>query len=84
MVTFCKESYLKGYEWAFAEIHSTSGNPNHAANCDGCRSCGAVRTVIENVVQQLAAWMTPEEFLVFSGIVECARERREQARGQRE
>ena len=80
---FCKESYQKGYEGAFAEMYSVSGNPDHSVACGDCRPCGVVQTVIEDVVQQLAAWMTEEEFLAFSGIVECVRERREEARGQK-
>ena len=72
----CKSSFQKGYDEAFAEIYRTAGSPDHAARCGECRPCGVVRTVIEDAVHQLAAFMTEEEFWLFSGVVEKVRERR--------
>ena len=75
----CKESYQKGYDAAFTEIYRVSAQLDHHTVCGSCRVCGVITTVIEDVVGQLAAWMEPEEFWVFSGIVENVRERREKA-----
>lgn len=75
-----KESYQRGYDAAFAEIYRVSSNLDHHQVCGSCRVCGVITTIIEDVVQQLAAWMEDEEFWVFSGIVETVRERREKAR----
>ena len=81
MITpLCKESYQKGYDAAFIEIYKVSAQLDHHTVCGSCRVCGVITTVIEDVVQQLAAWMEPEEFWVFSGIVENVRERREMAK----
>ena len=76
----CRESYQKGYDAAFGEIYSVSAKLDHHAACGSCRVCGVITTVIEDMVEQLAAWMEPEEFWLFSGLVETVRERREKAR----
>jgi len=80
VTTLCKSSFQEGYNYAFIEIYSVVGNIEHAEECGECRACGVVRQVIEDTVHQLAAWMDPEEFWVFVGIVESAKERREQAK----
>lgn len=76
----CKASFQRGTDEAFAAMYRASGSEDHAERCGECRACGVVTTVIEDMVQQLSAFMTDEEFWVFSGIVKNVRERREAER----
>ena len=79
----CKYTFQEGYDKAFADIYKASGNEDHSEKCGECRACGVVTTVIEDVVHQLAAFMTEDEFWVFSDIVENVKERREADRASK-
>ena len=80
MTTLCKSSFDEGYNYAFIEIYSVVGNVEHSESCGECRACGVIKSVIEDTVHQLAAWMEPEEFWVFVGIVKNVKERRERVK----
>ena len=83
MVEFCKRNYQNSATTPLsAEMYQVVGNPDHTETCGECRACGVVKTVIEDTVNQLAVWMSEDEFFLFAGIIETVRERREQAKGR--
>ena len=77
MKSCCGDSFQRGYDRAFADMYRASGDDDHMDRCGECRACGVVHTVIEDVVQQLTAFMTEEEFWVFSSLVEDVKDRRD-------
>lgn len=73
---FCRESYQKGYDAAYGELYRSSGDGCSHEGSDSCRACGVVAEITENLVQQLAAWMTNAEIDAFTDMVVRVGERR--------
>ena len=75
------ESYQRGYDAAYGELYRSANSNEHHEGCDSCRACGVVAEVAENVVEQLASWMTEAELDAFTDTVIRIGKRRELAMG---
>ena len=73
------ESYQRGYDAAYGELYRSANSNNHHAECGSCRACGVVAEVAENLVEQLASWMTETELDAFADTVIRIGKRRELA-----
>ena len=76
--------YQRGYEAAFAEIYAAIDSEDHPANCGDCRSCGVIRTVIEDTFIRLGEKLTREEFYALAGIVGAVNSRKTVSGGETE
>ena len=77
------ESYIEGYEAAYAEIYEAMGSSKHRlGECNDCRACGLIKEMVSYAVETVSAHMTQEEhntvFEIFVNAYERLREEMDQ------
>ena len=62
--------FQRGYDAALAEIYVALDSDDHPKNCGGCRSCGVIRSVIEDVFLKLGTLLPPDDFESISKMIQ--------------